>query len=311
MSRPLSFSDWYTEGVAAGSTQVHRSVVPEAHRIIDAGPVHLINMTPPAGAAVDPAVPEYAVHLVLRTPPLLRVGFNRPPRWLVMSPGVLLAAPPDTAGDFIAEAPSHVLTLTIPAARAGDFTEDSGVRIDIRHEEAFRDPRVACQIVRLWHAVAEDAPASRLLADQVMREVLLALARRTDGRTAIRHARERLSTPAVRRLRDFVESRLADDVDVPMLASVAGLSPAHFARAFAATVGMTPFDYVMTRRLARGRELLERTGRSATAIALDVGFKTPSHFAARFRREFGFTPREIRRENSQLQNSRPLPSAVR
>lgn len=127
-----------------------------------------------------------------------------------------------------------------------------------------------------------------------MRSVLDALARRTDARVAVRHARERLSAPAVRRLRDFVESRLADDIGVPMLAGVVDLSPAHFARAFAATVGMTPFDYVMTRRLARARELLERTGRPALAIALDVGFKTPSHFTARFRREFGVTPSEIR-----------------
>lgn len=294
MSHVLSFHDWYTEGVIAGSRQIHRSVVPEPHRIVDAGPVHLINMTPPAGAVVDPPVPEYAVHLVLSTPPLLRVGFNRPPRWLVMSPGVLLVAPPDTAGDFIADGPSHLLTLTIPTARVDDFTEDCGARIDIRHEEAFRDPQIARQIVRLWHALADDAPASRLLADQVMRGVLDALARRTDTRLAIRQARERLSAPIVRRLRDFVESRLADDLDVPMLAAVAGLSPAHFARAFVATVGMTPFDYVMTRRLARARELLERTDRSALAISLDVGFRTPSHFAARFRREFGVTPREIR-----------------
>jgi AraC family transcriptional regulator len=297
MSQVLSFRDWYSEGVVAGSRHVRRPVVPEALRIVDAGPVHLINMTPPAGAVVDPPVPEYAVHLVLSTPPLLRVGFNRPPRWLVMSPGVLLVAPPDTAGDFIADGPSHLLTMTIPTARVDDFTETSGARIDIRHEEAFRDPQIARQLVRLWHALVDDAPASRLLADQVMRGVLEALSRRTDTRVAARHARERLSAPTVRRLRDFVEGRLADDIDVPMLASVAGLSAAHFARAFAATIGMTPFDYVMTRRLARARELLERTDRSALAISLDVGFRTPSHFTARFRREFGVTPREIRPES--------------
>lgn len=308
MSHVLSFRDWYDEGLIAGS-RIHRSVVPEPHRVVDAGPVHLINMTPPAGAVVDPPVPEYAVHLALQTPPLLRVGFNRPPRWLVMSPGVLLVAPPDTAGDFIADGPSHLLTMTIPTARVDDFSADSGARIDIRHEEAFRDPRIARQVVRLWHALADDAPASRLLADQVMRGVLDALARRTDARAAVRHARERLSAPAVRRLRDFVESRLADDIDVPMLAGVARSSPAHFARAFAATVGMTPFDYVMTRRLARARELLERTDRSALAISLDVGFRTPSHFAARFRREFGVTPREIRPDRRRP-DERPL-DAVR
>jgi AraC family transcriptional regulator len=72
------------------------------------------------------------------------------------------------------------------------------------------------------------------------------------------------------------------------------LSPAHFARAFAVTVGMTPFRYVMTRRLARARELLERTDLPALDVALEVGFKTPSHFTSRFRREFGVTPRALR-----------------
>jgi AraC family transcriptional regulator len=294
MSQVLSIHDWYRDGPLASRPQVHRSVVPEAHRIIEAGPVHMINVSPPAGAVVDPAVPEYAVHVVMRTPPLLQVGFNRPPRWLVMSPGVILVVPPDTASDFIADGPSHVLTIAIPRARVEDFTQDSRVRIDIRQEETFREPRLTGQLTRLWHKLADDAPASRMFADQVMREVLDTLARRTDASRRARHARERLSAPTLRRLRDYVESSLAGDLDVAMMANVAALSPAHFARAFAATVGMTPFDYVMTRRLARGRELLERTDRSVLAIALAVGFKTPSHFTSRFRREFGVTPREIR-----------------
>jgi AraC family transcriptional regulator len=294
MSHVRSVHDSFREGPLAARPREYRSVVPEAHRIVEAGPVHMVNMSPPAGAVVDPPVPEYAVHLVLQTPPLLQVGFNRPPRWLVMSPGVILAAPPDTAGDFIADGPSHVLTMAIPKARVEDFTEDSGARVEVHREETFREPRLMRQLIRLWHSLADLEPASRLFADQVMREVLQTLARRTDARVPERRAGERLPAHTIRRLRDYVESSLADDLDVTMLAHVAGSSPAHFARAFAATVGMTPFHYVMIRRLARARELLERTDRSALTIALDVGFKTPSHFASRFRREFGVTPREIR-----------------
>jgi AraC-like DNA-binding protein len=294
MSQVLSFADWRRNGPLASRPQLHRSVVPDVGRIIDAGPVHLINILCPAGLVVDPPVPEYAVHLVLRTPPLLQVGFNRRPRWLAMSPGLILAAPPDTTGDFDADRPSHVLTITIPRAHVEDFTQDSGARIDIRREEAFRAPRLARQIIRLWHKLADDEPASRMFADQVMREVMHTLARRTDARIPARHPRERLSTFTLRRLCDYVESHLAEDLDVTRMAHVAALSPAHFARAFAATAGMTPFQYVMTRRLARAHELLERTDRSVLDIALGVGFKTPSHFTSRFRREFGVTPREIR-----------------
>ncbi len=106
--------------------------------------------------------------------------------------------------------------------------------------------------------------------------------------------RERLPGRTVRRLRDYVESRLAEDLDVADLAAVAGLSAAHFARAFEATVGVTPFRYLMSRRLVRARDLLERTSRTALDICLDVGFKSQSHFTARFREQFGVTPRAFR-----------------
>jgi AraC family transcriptional regulator len=301
MSQATSFRDWYRDGPLAGRPQVHRSVVPEALRVIEAGPVHLINVTPPAGPGVDPSVPEYALHLVLSTPPLLRIGFNRPLRWLAMSPGVMLVTPPDTACDFIADGPSHVLTIAIPKARVEDFAETSRTRVEVRREEVFRQPHLEQQIVRLWHKLVDDEAGSGLFADQVMRAVMQTLAWRTEPHAPTRHApsaaahaSERLATPTIHRLRDFVESRLADDLDVMMMANVAALSPAHFARAFAATVGVTPFHYVMTRRLARAHELLRRTDRSVLSIALDVGFKTPSHFTSRFRREFGITPRAIR-----------------
>jgi AraC family transcriptional regulator len=271
-----------------------RPLVPEEWRTIDAGPVRLSSIVPPAGAVVDPAVPELAVHLVLRTPPLLQVGFNRPARWLVMSPGTFLVAPPDTAGDFISDGTSHVVTMAIPTAHVDAFERDARTRVGIRNEETFRDSRLMQRIVRLWRELRAEAPTSRLLADQVMRETLEALAQRTDGPVPLRHARERLGAGSVRRVRDYVESHLERDFEVADMAAVADLSPAHFARAFAATVGATPFDYVMTRRLARAHELLAGTDRPVLDVALDVGFKTPSHFAARFRREFGLSPREIR-----------------
>jgi AraC-like DNA-binding protein len=267
---------------------LYRAVAPEEYRVIQAGQVHMINLNfvPPAGVAVAPPVTEYAVHLALRTPPLIQVGFNRAPR----SPGVILAAPPNTAGDFISDDASHVLTMMIPKACVDDFTQDSGLLVEIRREETFREPRLMRRFVRLWNELADDAPAGGLFADQLMGEVLHTLAARTSAqRPSPRHARERISAPILRRLRDYVESSLAEDLNVVMMASVAGMSPAHFSRALAATVGMTPFRYVMTRRLARAHELLQRTRRSVLGIALDVGFKTPSHFTSRFRREFGVT----------------------
>ena len=295
MSQMSTAPEWYRHGRLAAATHAIRSV-PHETCVIPAGSVHLINVSPPPGQVVEAPVPEYSLNLLLETAPLLRVGFNRPPRWLAVSPGAMLFAPPDTSCEFIGEAAAHVLAVAIPKAHVEAFALETGACVDLREEQAFRDPRLVQQLVRLWHAVADDTPASHLLADHVMRTVIDALAARTGSASRISGlaARERLTTPTLRRLRDYVEHSLSADLDVPAMAQVAGTSPAHFARAFAATVGMTPFRYVMTRRLARAHELLRHTRRPAHAIALDVGFKTPSHFAARFRREFGTPPTEIR-----------------
>jgi AraC family transcriptional regulator len=289
-----NLSDWYRHGPLRHAPQVHRTVVPTGDRLIEAGPVQLINVSPPPGAVVEGPVPEYALHLFLRSAPLLRIGFNRRPRWVAVPPGSLLVAPPDTACEFIGDAPAHALSLIIPKAHVEDFSHDTGARIDVRDEAVFQDPRLAGQLIELWYALADDPPEARWLADEAMRAVFVTLALRSDRPAQRRLGREQLANHVLGHIRDFVESHLAGDLDVPALAAVAGLSPAHFARAFATTVGMTPGRYVMLRRLAHAREALERTDRAALDIALDAGFKTPSHFAARFRREFGVTPREVR-----------------
>ena len=137
--------------------------------------------------------------------------------------------------------------------------------------------------------------------DEVTRAFITALLARA-GYRPLQRRRERLPGRTVRRLRDYVESRLAEDLTVADLAAVAGLSVAHFARAFEATVGVTPFRYLMTRRLVHARHLLKHTSRTALDICLDVGFKSQSHFTSRFRDHFGVTP-GVFRSNSRATSS--------
>jgi AraC family transcriptional regulator len=302
MSHIQNTRDWYTQGEALTTIpQAIRRIALHHDRVIDVGPVQLMTASGAGGPVIEPATPEYTLVMLLRTAPLFRVGFNRQPRWLTVSPGSLLFTPPDTDCEFIGEALGKCLCMVIPKARVEEFAQESDAHIDLRMEETFRDASLMQQLAGLWHALAAEATAIRLYADEVTRAVMGTLARRTGTlpRHSSRAARERLPTHRLRRLCEYIEASLAEDLDVAVMAGVANLSPAHFARAFAATVGTTPFRYVMTRRLARACELLQHTRRSTLDIALEVGFKSPSHFAARFHREFGVTPRSIRRDQAR------------
>ncbi|RFB78939.1 helix-turn-helix transcriptional regulator [Methylovirgula sp. 4M-Z18] len=52
-------------------------------------------------------------------------------------------------------------------------------------------------------------------------------------------------------------------------------------------------------RLSQALSLLQSTGQSVTQIAGDVGYKTPSHFAARFQQRFGFAPTAVRQHKRE------------
>lgn len=98
------------------------------------------------------------------------------------------------------------------------------------------------------------------------------------------------------RARDAMDRAYAQPLDVPALARIAHVSPAHFTRAFRAAFGETPHRYLQRRRVERAMFLLRDTDRSVTDICFEVGFGSLGTFSRTFRAIVGRSPREYRRE---------------
>ena len=94
----------------------------------------------------------------------------------------------------------------------------------------------------------------------------------------------------------YVDRHAGHPLQVADLARLAGLSAARFHARFLAETGQTPMDYVRQRRLQLGRELLCATHLAVGEIAARVGYASQSAFTAALVRQFGSTPRQIRRE---------------
>ena len=92
------------------------------------------------------------------------------------------------------------------------------------------------------------------------------------------------------RVRDTMDHAFARPLDVPALARVAHVSPAHFSRQFRSTFGETPHRYLQRRRVERAMELLRETDRQVTEICLDVGFNSLGTFSRTFRGIVGESP---------------------
>jgi AraC-like DNA-binding protein len=96
------------------------------------------------------------------------------------------------------------------------------------------------------------------------------------------------------RARDAMDRAYARPLDIPGLARIAHMSPAHFSRTFRATFGETPHRYLQRRRVERAMFLLRETERSITDICIDVGFNSLGTFSRTFHEIVGQTPSAYR-----------------
>ncbi|HEY5338607.1 MAG TPA: AraC family transcriptional regulator [Rhizomicrobium sp.] len=104
-----------------------------------------------------------------------------------------------------------------------------------------------------------------------------------------------LTPTQLRRVVEFVNVHLNDELGLAELAVVADLSPHHFGEAFKTSVGTSPHRYVMERRIHRARELLSDARRPIAEIAHAAGFSSQAHLTTNFRRAIGVTPGRFRR----------------
>jgi AraC family transcriptional regulator len=104
------------------------------------------------------------------------------------------------------------------------------------------------------------------------------------------HLRGGLPAVAKRRVLELIDAALDARLTIEMLATEAGLSPAHFARAFKESMGRAPHQYLLALRLERARRLVETTHATLSDIAQRTGFADQAHFTRLFKRAFGATP---------------------
>ena len=94
----------------------------------------------------------------------------------------------------------------------------------------------------------------------------------------------------------YLASRLSARVTLDDVARAVHASPFHLARIFQQQTGVPVHRYLTQLRLRASLERLAEGTDDLTALALELGFSSHSHFTDAFRREFGKSPSEMRRK---------------
>ena len=102
----------------------------------------------------------------------------------------------------------------------------------------------------------------------------------------------------VARAEAYLRARLETPVPVSQLSHAVGISERGLRRAFQHVYGTSPKRFMLTERLwAAHRALREHSSDSVTQIAVCYGFCELGRFAGSYRKIFGETPSDTRRNN--------------
>lgn len=96
------------------------------------------------------------------------------------------------------------------------------------------------------------------------------------------------------RAKDRMDAASEEEWPVERLASVSGVSEAHFARSFKDAFGVPPHRYLLTRRIERAKALLRDTEQPIIDIAFQTGWSSLGTFGRVFRDITGESPTELR-----------------
>lgn len=94
--------------------------------------------------------------------------------------------------------------------------------------------------------------------------------------------------------KDYIASRLDQDLGIEEMADQLNISPSYFCQLFKSHFGVTFVEYITKERMESAKKLLARTDRSIASIGASVGYRERRYFSKVFHKYYGMKPSEYR-----------------
>lgn len=220
-----------------------------------------------------------------------------------VTPGALSITPAGAAFHWTTIGPidfAHLYISPMVVRQIGiEVFDRDGSGLAIEDRLGIVDPLVQTLFAAMIEEVETGVAGSRVYLDTLLDSLLVRLLRlHGGGNRRSSMVGPSLAPVRLRRVYDFIEANVGRDVGVADMAAVAAVSQFHFSRAFASAAGVSPYAYLIARRIARAKHLLGDPDLQIAAVAKQCGFHTAGQFSRLFKRSTEVTPRQFRRNGT-------------
>ena len=112
----------------------------------------------------------------------------------------------------------------------------------------------------------------------------------------MKHAKQKsvVKDSRIAELLNYIQQHISDVITIDDLADKACLTKSHLIRSFSRTMGITPLQYILRKKIQHAQSLLLSTDMTVNRISEATGFNDVSYFIRLFKKNIGFTPQEYR-----------------
>jgi AraC family transcriptional regulator len=170
---------------------------------------------------------------------------------------------------------------------------------DIRYLCGVNDPSLFWMARRVYSELSREPCSGQTLVELLALNLAERMVLRyTEGITARGPGKAKtggLDNLRMRRVLEFIQENLHQHISVRDMASIACLSPFHFARAFSQSTGRPPCRYLSEQRLSLAKGMLRNSDKSILEIADVCCFSSQANFTRAFSAAVGMPPAVYRR----------------
>ena len=217
----------------------------------------------------------------------------------VVQPGAFSVVPAGAAYKWVTDGPidfAHIYLepKTLAHVISADFDKDPS-DVSLHETLGARDPLLEALFLSMLQQVSAPDDLDLLYSEELFRLFVHHLLRtQSNVRSSCVRARHALAPRRLRRVLEFIEANLGEDIGLDQMAAATGVSPFHFSRSFRQAMGVAPYAFVIQRRVACAQRLLTQTELPLVDIARKCGFNSHSQFSRTFKRSVGASPRRFR-----------------